>query len=91
MTHSHLENCDTLPFEEALSQLESLIEVMEEQRTPLADLLKHYERASHLIARCEGLLHSARSQLEILNTPAKAPLESQPIEHTLDNDEISLF
>ncbi|MGA0845548.1 MAG: exodeoxyribonuclease VII small subunit, partial [Luteolibacter sp.] len=41
-------------FEEALTDLESIVEAMENEQLPLEDLVSHYEKASKLLKRCES-------------------------------------
>lgn len=53
-------------FEEALAELESVVEAMEEEQLPLEDLVSHYEKGSALLKRCESVLKSARDRLELI-------------------------
>lgn len=53
-------------FEDALSELESVVEAMEEEQLPLEDLVSHYEKGSTLLKHCESVLKSARDRLELI-------------------------
>lgn len=53
-------------FEEALAELEAVVEAMEEEQLPLEDLVSHYEKGSALLKRCESVLKSARERLELI-------------------------
>jgi exodeoxyribonuclease VII small subunit len=59
-------SADSPTFEEALAELESVVEAMEEEQLPLEDLVSHYERGSALLKRCETVLKSARDRLELI-------------------------
>jgi exodeoxyribonuclease VII small subunit len=66
-------------FEEALTELEAVVEAMEEDQLPLEDLVAHYEKGSALLRRCETVLKSARERLELIT------LRNQT-ENALDSD-----
>jgi exodeoxyribonuclease VII small subunit len=53
-------------FEEALAELEAVVEAMEEEQLPLEELVSHYEKGSALLKRCESVLKSARDRLELI-------------------------
>jgi exodeoxyribonuclease VII small subunit len=53
-------------FEQALAELEAVVEAMEEEQLPLEDLVSHYEKGSALLKRCESVLKSARDRLELI-------------------------
>jgi exodeoxyribonuclease VII small subunit len=53
-------------FEEALSGLEAIVESMEHENLPLEELVAHYEKGSALLSRCESILQSARSRIELI-------------------------
>ena len=58
---------DSLSFEDALSRLESLIEVLEDGDIPLSDLVTKYEEGSNLLKVCQAELRAAEKKIEILN------------------------
>lgn len=62
---------ETLSFEEALSELESLVETMERGDLPLEESLKSFERGIELTRTCQNALKEAEQKVEILS--AKTP------------------
>jgi len=89
-----------LPFEEALAELEKLVEEMEQDQLPLERLVEHYENGARLLARCEAVLNSARKRLETItlqNSAAVDELDEAPVDEPDDapgqddDDEIRLF
>ena len=55
-----------LSFEQALEELESMVETMESGQLPLEKLITNYERGAQLISHCETVLDDARKRLELL-------------------------
>lgn len=53
-------------FEDALGNLESIVEAMEHEHLTLEDLVEHYEKGSALLTRCEAILQSARGRIELI-------------------------
>ena len=53
-------------FEEALDQLEAIVDAMESGQVPLADLLTKYEKGSQLLQLCEARLKDAELRVELL-------------------------
>ena len=66
-------------FEEALSELEALVESMEKGELPLEESLKSFGRGIELTRTCQQALKAAEQKVEILsgNTPDAEP---EPIE-----------
>jgi len=58
-------------FEEALNELESLVEAMEQGDLTLEESLKSFERGVELTHACQQALKNAEQKIEILsaNTP----------------------
>ena len=56
----------SLSFEEALKQLETIVETMESGEVPLAELLAKYEEGTKLLKVCEGRLKDAEMKIELL-------------------------
>lgn len=70
-----------LSFEDALAQLEAIVESMEAGEVPLADLLAKFEEGNKLLKVCEGRLKEAELKIEQLKkqkdgSVAFAPFES---------------
>ena len=55
-----------LAFEDALTQLEELVQDMESDRMPLEELIEKYERGSNLYRICEKRLDEAQGRIEII-------------------------
>ena len=53
-------------FEDALAELEAIVDEMEGEQLPLEDLIARYEQGSALLKRCENVLKSARERLELI-------------------------
>lgn len=53
-------------FEDALAQLESIVEAMEAGDVPLADLLAKFEDGNKLLKVCESRLKDAEMKIELL-------------------------
>jgi exodeoxyribonuclease VII small subunit len=53
-------------FEEALAELESLVERLERGDLPLDDALKTFERGVELTRHCQSSLKAAQQKVEIL-------------------------
>ena len=53
-------------FEDALAQLESIVEAMEAGDVPLADLLAKFEDGNKLLKVCESRLKEAEMKIELL-------------------------
>lgn len=62
-----MEAADAQPsFEDALAQLEAIVESMESGEVPLADLLAKYEAGTQLLKVCEARLKDAELKIELL-------------------------
>jgi exodeoxyribonuclease VII small subunit len=57
----------TPAFEEALKELESLVEILEQGDLPLEDSLKSFERGVALTRICQDALKAAEQKVQILN------------------------
>ena len=53
-------------FEEALGELEGLVEAMENDQLPLEKLVAHYEKGARLLQHCEQVLAEARKRIELI-------------------------
>lgn len=63
---------DDLPFEEALSRLESIVESLEQGDVPLADLLTKYGEGNRLLRICGQRLRDAELKIEMLKNSGQA-------------------
>ena len=55
---------DTLSFEDALGELETIVRSLESGSAPLEDSIKAYERGVALKKHCEAKLRSAQEKIE---------------------------
>lgn len=87
-------------FEQALGELEEMVETMESGQLPLEKLIANYERGAQLISHCETVLDDARKRLELITLKPKASPEDAKNDLTKDevpssnndnDDEIRLF
>ena len=56
---------DALRFEEAASELESIIDRIEQGEVELEDSLEAYRRGLALVKRCRAILDSAAKDIEV--------------------------
>ena len=67
---------EEIPFEEAFSELESLVETMEKGELSLEESLASFERGVALTRLCQQALKAAEQKIEILSTnSSEAELE----------------
>lgn len=57
---------DATPFEEALGNLENLVETLEGGDIPLAELVTNYEKGTELAKFCQRKLDQAEKKIEQL-------------------------
>ncbi len=74
----------TLKFEEALKELEALVESMEQGNLSLEESLKAFERGIELTRNCQKSLEEAEQKVEIL-TQKQGVLEAQPFANESDD------
>jgi len=68
---------EEIPFEDALSELESLVETMEKGELSLEESLASFERGVALTRLCQQALRAAEQKIEILSAnSSEAELES---------------
>lgn len=60
------ENCKDIPFEQALEELEKLVDDMEQGELPLDDMIKHFERGTILSKLCRQKLSKLEKKIEVL-------------------------
>lgn len=87
-------------FEDAISQLEAIVEGMENEQLPLNELIDQYEKGIGLFAICDKLLGQARERLELITLKAREQQAPQPSpspqiessdEDDPEDDDIRLF
>jgi exodeoxyribonuclease VII small subunit len=58
----------TPDFEQAMAELEAVVERLEQGELPLDEALKHFERGVELTGSCQAALKAAEQKVEILLT-----------------------
>ncbi|NML13997.1 exodeoxyribonuclease VII small subunit [Azohydromonas caseinilytica] len=53
-------------YEDALAELERLVQAMEDGQLPLDRLLESYKRGAELLALCRGRLQAVEEQVKLL-------------------------
>jgi exodeoxyribonuclease VII small subunit len=71
---------ETLSFEAALRELESIVSRLEQGEVDLEDSIALYERGQALKTHCEQKLKSAESRLERIVQGAKGPVSTEPLD-----------
>ena len=70
---------DNTPFEQALAELEQLVEEMERGDLSLEKSLKSFERGIALTRHCQESLQAAEQKVTMLSSPT-ADAETEPFE-----------
>jgi len=71
---------DTLSFELALKELESIVSRLEQGEVDLEDSIALYERGQALKAHCEAKLKAAEGRLEKVVHGARGTQTSEPMD-----------
>jgi exodeoxyribonuclease VII small subunit len=53
-------------FEQAMSELEEIVHVLEDSRLPLDELVEKYERGAGLLRICQKRLNAAQQRIELI-------------------------
>jgi exodeoxyribonuclease VII small subunit len=67
-----------LPFEEAMAELEKLVQRLEAGQVKLDEAMDAYERGSLLKRHCEAKLNEAKAKLERIGQNADGTLSTSP-------------
>lgn len=70
----------TINLEEALGELEALVEEMESGDLPLEQAMKQFERGITLTRQCQTALRDAEQKVEVLLKKAGGEEESAPFD-----------
>jgi len=68
----------SLPFEEALRKLESIVESMESEELPLETLLTKYEEGTLLVKTCQEKLAEAELKIQRLEKTSAGEFNLKP-------------
>ncbi len=58
------EESKALNFEQTITELNNIVDEMEQGQIPLQDSLKKYEKGMSLIKHCRGILQKAETKIE---------------------------
>lgn len=64
---------EPLGYEQALSELERLVQAMESEQLPLDQVLHSYQRGAQLLAYCRGRLEAVEQQVKVLEDGQQKP------------------
>jgi exodeoxyribonuclease VII small subunit len=78
---------DQLSFEQAIDQLEGLIEKIESGEVGLEEALQHYEQGTALIKRCRSILDAAEKRIAELTESESGELQIEQGEAGEDESE----
>ena len=70
----------SLSFEQALAELEGIVQKLESGQAPLERSIEMYERGAALKAHCEERLKAARLRVEKIIVGAQGPQGTEPAE-----------
>jgi exodeoxyribonuclease VII small subunit len=68
---------EELTYEEALAELESIVETLEGEQNPLDEAMSLFERGQALVKRCSELLEGAELKVQELSGDALADFEAE--------------
>jgi exodeoxyribonuclease VII small subunit len=68
---------EELTYEEALTELEGIVESLEGEQSPLEDSMKLFERGQALVAHCGALLEAAQLKVQKLVGESMIPFEEE--------------
>ena len=75
---------EAIPFEEAMQQLETIVETMESGELPLEDLMTQFEEGTRLAKICQTKLAQAETKIQLLEKNAAGDLTLRPVETSND-------
>ena len=90
-------------FEQALEELEEMVDTMESGDLTLEELITSYEHGAKLISHCESVLDGARKRLDLITLKTKpseggnekskpgASSDTDKPQNNSNDDEIRLF
>lgn len=74
---------ETIPFEEAMTRLEKIVNALERGDAPLEESLKLFQEGTGLIRHCTRALDEAQQQVKLLTVTPEG-LEQTPFGETED-------
>jgi exodeoxyribonuclease VII small subunit len=81
MADTNASDVNSLTFERAIEELESIVKRLEEGKVPLEESVAIYERGETLKRRCEELLRQAEARVEKITLDATGkPTGTEPLD-----------
>ncbi len=71
---------ESLSFEEALVELESIVKTLETGQAPLEESISSYERGTLLKHHCEAKLRAAQAKIEKITVRDDGSVSTQPLD-----------
>ncbi len=71
---------ETMSFENALKELETIVKRLETGETPLEDSINAYERGTKLKEHCEKKLRDAQAKIERISLSNDGIVKTQPLD-----------
>jgi exodeoxyribonuclease VII small subunit len=68
---------EDLTYEEALAELESIVDALEGEQNPLNEAMSLFERGQALVKRCSELLEEAELKVQELSGDVLSDFESE--------------
>jgi len=68
---------EELTYEEALTELEGIVQSLEGEQSPLEDSMKLFERGQALVTYCGALLEAAQLKVQKLAGETISPFEEE--------------
>ena len=76
---------ESLPFEEALKRLETIVETMESEELPLESLLARFEEGTQLAKACQAKLADAELKIQKLEKSSAGEMALKPLSPDLSD------
>lgn len=71
---------EDLSFEQALGELEGIVQNLESGQTNLEDSIASYERGTRLKQHCEAKLKEAKAKIEKINVAPDGSVTTEPLD-----------
>jgi exodeoxyribonuclease VII small subunit len=71
---------DSLSFEQAIEQLESIVRAMEDGSLNLEQSLESYQTGAKLLARCRSSLEKVEQQIKVLENGVLKPFDATHVD-----------
>ncbi len=68
---------EELTYEEAMAELEGIVDSLEDGQSPLEDAMKLFERGQALVTQCGALLESAQLKVQKLSGESLEAFEEE--------------